>query len=74
MKSLKYQYYIAQPTIRNIIAETCEALWTTLMSIFLKVPSYNEWKNIANGFEIKCNFPHCLGAVDGKHVVIQVIN
>jgi len=73
MMSLKYQYYIAQSTITNIIKETCNALWTTLMSIVLKVPTYDTWKQIAENFELKCNFPHCIGAVDGKHIVIQVI-
>lgn len=42
------------------------------MSIVLKVPTYDKWKQIAEKFEMKCNFPHCIGAVDGKHVVIQV--
>jgi len=73
MMSLKYQYYVAQSTITNIIKETCNVLWTTLMPIVLKVPTYNTWKQIAENFELKCNFPHCIGAVDGKHVIIQVI-
>ncbi|XP_039303512.1 uncharacterized protein LOC105194291 [Solenopsis invicta] len=71
MMSMKYQYYIAQPTISKIINETCDILWTVLMPIVLKIPSYNEWKKIAEGFKIKCDFPHCLGAVDGKHVIVQ---
>lgn len=71
MMSLKYQYYIAQSTITNIIEETYNALWITLMPIVLKVPVYDTWKQIAKNFELKC-FPHCIGAVDGKHVVIQV--
>ncbi|XP_011686423.1 PREDICTED: putative nuclease HARBI1 [Wasmannia auropunctata] len=71
MMSLKYQYYIAQSTITHIIEETCNALWITLMPIVLKVPTSDKWKEISNQFEIKCNFPHCIGAVDGKHVVIQ---
>jgi len=55
MISLKYQYYIAQSTIINIIKKTCNALWT-LMSIVLKVPTYDIWKQIAENFELKCNF------------------
>ena len=30
-----------------------------------------QWKKVARGFEEKWNFPHCIGAIDGKHVVIQ---
>lgn len=29
------------------------------------------WKNIAADFYEKWNFPDCLGAIDGKHIVIQ---
>lgn len=30
-----------------------------------------EWVETAKDFEQKWNFPHCLGAVDGKHVEIR---
>lgn len=38
------------------------------------MPPTNEesWLRIADEFEEKWNFPHCIGAIDGKHVVIQV--
>ena len=29
-----------------------------------------EWRNISQRFEERWNFPHCLGAMDGKHVSI----
>lgn len=33
-----------------------------------------EWKEIAMTFFQKWNYPHCLGAMDGKHVVISAPN
>lgn len=29
-----------------------------------------DWRNIARCFEVKWNFPHCLGSLDGKHINI----
>lgn len=30
-----------------------------------------DWRAIADQFYVRWNFPHCLGAIDGKHVVLQ---
>lgn len=30
-----------------------------------------EWLDISENFEKLWNFPHCVGLIDGKHVVIQ---
>lgn len=30
-----------------------------------------EWEKISTVFEDRWNFPHCIGALDGKHVTIQ---
>ena len=38
----------------------------------MKVPSKKrEWLHIAKKFNEKWQYPHCLGAIDGKHVVVQ---
>ncbi|XP_066587645.1 uncharacterized protein [Prorops nasuta] len=43
---------------------TCEAVMPS-------VRTADDWLKIANTFEKKWNFNHCIGAIDGKHVVIQ---
>ena len=39
---------------------------------FVDAPTHREsWLHIANEFDKKWNFPNCVGAIDGKHIVIQ---
>lgn len=33
--------------------------------------SPREWKNVSQQFQMFWNFPHCIGALDGKHVSLQ---
>ena len=65
-------YRISQTSICKIIPETCDALWNVLCADgYLNLPTNEgEWKTVADEFERKWNFPNCLGAMDGKHVVI----
>ena len=68
-------YRISPTTISRIVKETTEAIWESLIeNNYLNPPqTKNEWRKIANGFESKWNFPHCVGALDGKHVLIQAL-
>ena len=69
--SLKYQFRISRKAISYIIDEVCKAIVTVLAGTYLKFPSCQEdWKNIEKNFKEKWNFPHCIGAVDGKHIEI----
>uniref|UniRef100_A0A182NVP4 DDE Tnp4 domain-containing protein n=1 Tax=Anopheles dirus TaxID=7168 RepID=A0A182NVP4_9DIPT len=44
----------------------------TSLNFFFKMPStMDEWFQVSNRFESKWNFPHAIGAIDGKHVRIQ---
>lgn len=65
-------FRLGQSTISNIIKDTCRALRIILEPLYLKIPnSEEEWKVVAYDFEDRWNFPHCLGAIDGKHCRID---
>lgn len=72
MTSLSYAYRMGKTTVSNIINETCQAIWDCLWEEVLKPPTTEMWKEIAEGFNHVWQIPNCVGAVDGKHVVIQV--
>ena len=57
----------------RIISETCQAIWYVLNNKgFITAPtSKKEWLEFATKFDNKWIFLHCLGAIDGKHVIIQ---
>lgn len=65
---------IGKSTASTIIYETCSILWKQLAPIYLQKPNLENWLEIEKGFSEKWNFPHCLGAIDGKHIAIQAPN
>ena len=66
-------YRVSSTTVGRIISETSQAIWIKLLEEgFLKCPTTSgEWKNIAKRFQKLWQFPNCVGAIDGKHVVMQ---
>ncbi|XP_037503134.2 LOW QUALITY PROTEIN: putative nuclease HARBI1 [Rhipicephalus sanguineus] len=58
-------------TARNVIIETCTVLWEVLSPGYMKTPTEQDWREIADGFCSRWQFPNCLGAVDGKHIQIK---
>ncbi|XP_071580467.1 putative nuclease HARBI1 [Temnothorax nylanderi] len=72
MTSTAYQYLVGFTTASNIIGETCEALWNCLNKEVLPFPlKTTDWLNIAQEFENQWQFNHCIGAIDGKHILIK---
>ena len=70
--SLSSQYRVGVTTISKIVPEVCQAIWDTMRTKYVVMPSTeDQWRNIALDFERRWNYPHCVGAIDGKHVVMQ---
>lgn len=74
MRSLSYAFRVGHNTISKIISETNGCIWTCLKDKVFLQDNEESWKNVADNFERLWDFPNCLGAVDGKHVNIQVSN
>ena len=71
-QSLSFQYRISLNAVSYIVKCCCKAIVERMASNFIKVPSTEAgWLDISKRFEEKWNFPHALGAIDGKHVRIQ---
>lgn len=70
-KSIAYNYRMADRTVSNIVKEVAVAVWKQMQPTYLPEPITQTWESIASRFEQRWQFPHCVGAVDGKHVVIK---
>lgn len=69
--SLMYLFKISKQSISKIVPKVCEALVNALAE-YVKTPSNSqEWALVSTGFKNKWQFDQCLGALDGKHVVVQ---
>ncbi|XP_072171433.1 uncharacterized protein [Diadema setosum] len=64
-------YGIDLTPVHNIVKDVCEAMWPRLQPLYMPEPSQKMLEEIAEGFQRRWNFPHCIGAIDGKHVIVQ---
>ena len=55
----------------GIVPDVAAAIWDTMVQDFMPVPRKDDWKVIADVFAEKWQFPHCVGAIDGKHIAIK---
>lgn len=69
--TLGFSFRMGRSTVADIVRETCQVLWKVLQPIFMPVPTQQMFRNVANEFWAKWNFPNCVGCIDGKHIRIQ---
>lgn len=48
-----------------------KAIWSALHPIHMTIPFEADFLRIAKRFQDKWAIPHCLGAIDGRHVQIK---
>lgn len=70
-KTIYLNYRLGKSTVATIIPEVCDTIWQKLQPQYMPIPNEDAWTQIADGFQERWQFPNCIGALDGKHVVIQ---
>lgn len=68
---MAFTYRIGRSTVSEIVEDVCDAIWKNLQPIVMPEPNTDIWKASESVFKTKWNFPHCVAAIDGKHVRIK---
>ncbi|XP_022910414.2 uncharacterized protein [Onthophagus taurus] len=69
--SLADNYRLGETTVREIVYSTCEAIWAFIQPIVMPTPNENLWLSSEAQFRERWNFPNAVGALDGKHILIE---
>ena len=69
-RSVAFCFRVGASTAAGIVNEVCAAIWNSLLADYMPRPDAAEWRKMAAEFS-HLAFPNCLGAMDGKHVVIE---
>uniref|UniRef100_A0AAG5DSG4 DDE Tnp4 domain-containing protein n=1 Tax=Anopheles atroparvus TaxID=41427 RepID=A0AAG5DSG4_ANOAO len=67
--SLSILFRVSRQPISRIVPEVCDAIIAALKEYILP-STHAQWMEISDEFERKWNFPHVIGAIDGKHISI----
>uniref|UniRef100_A0A8C6LXM2 DDE Tnp4 domain-containing protein n=1 Tax=Nothobranchius furzeri TaxID=105023 RepID=A0A8C6LXM2_NOTFU len=79
-RMIKFSFYFLQPGTPPLLVSTTmwgtqqfvsKAIWDVLQPEYKPEPTMEDWNAIEEGFRERWNFPNCIGALDGKHVVLQ---
>ena len=63
---------MGKSTICVLVRDVCSTIWEALSPEYVRMPfNAAEWLSVSRQYEQVWNFPNCLGAIDGKHVVMQ---
>lgn len=70
--SLKFGWRVPHNTQSVLVREVCQAIVDEYVDELMVCPSTPEvWREIAEKFRDRWNFPHVCGALDGKHVACR---
>lgn len=70
-RSLALRFRVGKSTVAVIVKDTCKAIWEVLQEEYLPYPTREIWLASAKTYQQECDFPNCIGSLDGKHCEIK---
>ncbi|XP_050299931.1 uncharacterized protein LOC126738575 [Anthonomus grandis grandis] len=70
-RTIAFSYRLGTYTVQQTVHEVCDVIIKIMMKEVMSIPTKQEWEKIAQEFWQQWQFPNCIGALDGKHVVIE---
>ncbi|KAK7110133.1 hypothetical protein V1264_014058 [Littorina saxatilis] len=71
---MRYGLRVPHNTISLAVREVCQAIVDEYLDEVMPLPTdAGDWQEIVDGFKEKWNFPHTLGALDGKHIGVNLL-
>ncbi|CAK1589075.1 unnamed protein product [Parnassius mnemosyne] len=70
-KTISYSFRLGHSTVTEIVHSTCRSIVKRFKKDVILEPTEEMWRKIAEDFENLRGFPNCIGALDGKHFVIE---
>ena len=58
-------------TVSTAVYKVCDAIWNIMSPVYMKPTTEDDWRQIEHRFSTRWNFNNCVGALDGKHVMIR---
>ena len=69
---MQYGWRMPHNSISVVVREVCEAIVAEYGDELLKPPQTQaEWRTVTDEWMSRWNFPHVIGAMDGKHIAIK---
>ena len=70
--TLQYAFRVASATIKKFLPEVCDAIIRAYRDQVMQCPTLPEdWLLVESVFRQRWNFPHALGALDGRCIPIR---
>ena len=71
-RNMQYAWRVPHNSISNIVREVVQAIIEEYVDELLGCPTTEQgWRQLAEDWYLRWNFPHTVGAIDGKHVACK---